>query len=105
LKILNVHSSQDGTFSFNYKVTDDMGCSDESTITIVVKPTPSADAGANDGVCSLQYALQANSAAPALGEWSMVSGESEAVLMMKPTPTLRLLYPNLAHTLFFGRLT
>jgi gliding motility-associated-like protein len=66
-------SGETGTFNFTYMVTDDMGCSDQTDIAVLVKEQPLAMAGENDSVCSLQYQLNGNQDGVSTGLWEEVS--------------------------------
>lgn len=67
-------TDETGIFVFTYRVTDDQGCSDESTITVTIKEQPTANAGADDATCNLSYTLNANTWPGTTGLWSVVSG-------------------------------
>ena len=62
-----------GTFIFNYKVKDSLGCEGSETITITVHDQPNSDAGTDITECGLQSALGAS---PSIGNgvWKVLSG-------------------------------
>jgi gliding motility-associated-like protein len=66
-------STETGTFEFTYEVIDDMGCSDQTNITVIVKEQPVAHAGPDEQICASEYQLQGNnSSGTAL--WTVISG-------------------------------
>ncbi|GAO28111.1 PKD domain-containing protein [Geofilum rubicundum] len=67
-------ADETGTFEFTYEVTDDMGCSDMASVTIIVKEQPMASAGEDDAVCELSYTLQGSSQPVLAGEWTLAAG-------------------------------
>lgn len=75
-----MNTDETGVFVFNYRVTDDQGCSDESTITVTVKEQPSANAGDDATTCYLNHTLNGNAWPGATGLWSVLSGPGSATL-------------------------
>jgi len=67
-------SSETGTFDYTYQVTDDMGCSDQTDIQVIVKHQPEANAGKDTTNCSLEHQLNGNSDNFSNGMWQQVSG-------------------------------
>lgn len=63
-----------GVYVFNYRVTDNQGCSDESTITVTIKEQPIANAGPDETSCLLTHSLSANTWPGATSQWSIISG-------------------------------
>lgn len=51
---INVEPTADGTFNYTFSVTDDFGCTNDSTITITVNPPIVVDAGVDTTVCNGQ---------------------------------------------------
>lgn len=73
-----LNTDEPGIFVFNYRVTDDQGCSDESTITVTIKEQPIANAGPDATTCYLYYTLEGNQIPSATAEWSLISGPGNA---------------------------
>ncbi|MFO7999752.1 MAG: PKD domain-containing protein [Marinilabilia sp.] len=68
------HSSETGTFNYTYQVTDDMGCSDQTDIQVIVKDQPVANAGRDTTICALEHKLNGNSDSFSTSMWQQVSG-------------------------------
>lgn len=67
-------STETGTFTYTYIVTDDLGCSDQTEISVIVKEQPVSDAGPDEQVCTLTQQLNGNQVGTAVGLWQMISG-------------------------------
>lgn len=67
-------SDETGTFTFTYTVTDDMGCSDQTDISVVVNEQPIANAGPDDLTCTLEMQLAGNPQPNGSGVWQVASG-------------------------------
>ncbi len=67
--------TRDGSYTVRLTATSDLGCSQTITKTIVIYPTPVAQAGPDQLNCgSNSTTLAANSPSPATGLWTVVRG-------------------------------
>lgn len=80
-------TDETGTFTLTYEVTDDMGCSDMATVTIIVKEQPLALAGDDAALCELSYTLQGSSQPALAGEWTLEAGPGTATFVDMTSPT------------------
>ncbi|MGQ1890783.1 PKD domain-containing protein [Thermophagus sp. OGC60D27] len=78
------HSAETGTFNFVYQVFDDLGCSDQTTVSVIVKEQPLANAGSDEQTCSTDYQLQGNFYEADSSHWSVISGPG-SLLFEDPT--------------------
>lgn len=80
------NTSETGTFNLRYRVTDNMSCSDEAEVTVVVKPQPTVSAGDDALLCTNTHTLTASSVPALNGLWQQVSGPALASLGDSSSP-------------------
>ncbi|MBR8537541.1 PKD domain-containing protein [Carboxylicivirga sediminis] len=75
-----------GTYTYTYTVTDSYGCSDFTTVTIVVHQQPVSNAGDNTIVCGMATQL---AAVPSIGvgTWTLISGTGSVTFSDVNSPT------------------
>lgn len=93
-------TSETGTFNLRYRVTDDMSCSDEAEVTVVVKPQPTVSAGDDALLCTNTQTLTASSVPPLNGLWQQVSGPAPASFSSSTTPTTQVQVTDLGSYIF-----
>ncbi|WP_439184002.1 PKD domain-containing protein [Carboxylicivirga taeanensis] len=68
-----------GSYNYTYTVTDSNGCSDFTTVTVIVHQQPAANAGTDAMACGLEIQPQA---VPSIGtgNWTFVSGPGNVTI-------------------------
>jgi len=77
----------DGTYNVHLSVTDANGCVDDTTISVNVWATPSADAGLDASVCNGSSATLTATGAGGGGSYSWSSGQTTASITVSPAAT------------------
>ena len=93
-------TSETGTFNLRYRVTDNMSCSDEAEVTVVVKPQPTVSAGDDALLCTNTHTLTASSVPALNGLWKQVSGPAPATFSSSTTPTTQVQVSDLGSYIF-----
>lgn len=70
-------AQQAGTYTLNFFVQDNLGCSGTDNLTIQISNVPHANAGLDDSICGKHFVLQA---IPSIGTgtWSLINGPGTA---------------------------
>ncbi|HHU57417.1 MAG TPA: PKD domain-containing protein, partial [Bacteroidales bacterium] len=94
------NTSETGTFNLRYRVTDNMSCSDEAEVTVVVKPQPTVSAGDDALLCTNTHTLTASTVPPLNGLWKQVSGPAPATFSSSTAPTTQVQVSDLGSYIF-----